>query len=115
MRAAVPGEALRRVSPRYELVHRSGEQLLLFERGQADRIPPGSSVVQTVYKDGMLCATLEALGATGYTFHDANGNLLGTLVISATSPARTITCPGEAPITLPTNCPSVPCTAGTCS
>jgi hypothetical protein len=68
----------------------------------------GSSAMSTISKNGMVCATLE-----GGTYRDAAGVALGTTALSADGSQTIITCNGESPVALPSNC-GFPCLSGNC-
>ena len=73
-------------------------------------VPGSGLIIQTTYKDGVACATLEP----GYTYRDPNGAVLGTLNIDSDG-TRTITCTGEPTVVIPPGCPTILCTGGTCN
>ena len=69
----------------------------------ATTLPPGGTTIQTRSKNGVVCATLDAI----YVWRDPNGAPLGTVTLNGDGSA-TLTCTGEAPVTVPASC-GIPC------
>jgi len=71
-------------------------------------LTPGGPTRQTLSKNGVLCATLDAIGV----WRDPNGAPLGT-IDSNSDGSATLHCTGEAPVTVPKSC-TIPCVSGMC-
>ena len=69
---------------------------------------PGGPTAQTITKDGVVCATLDATRV----YRDPSGGALGTLKVNADG-TTTYTCTGEAPVTVPASC-TIGCSGGKC-
>jgi hypothetical protein len=70
--------------------------------------PAGNPIAQTITKNGVVCVTVDR--ANNYS--DPSGNVLGYLIPNADN-SVTITCTGEAPVTIPASC-TISCRSGTC-
>jgi len=71
-------------------------------------LTPGGPTRQTVSKDGVVCATLDATSV----WRDPNGAPLGTLGVNSDG-TTTYSCTGEAPQTVPASC-TINCKSGMC-
>jgi len=69
---------------------------------------PGGTTRQTLTKNGVVCATLDATNV----WRDPSGAPLGTVVVYADG-STGYNCTGEAPVMVPPSC-TIPCTAGMC-
>jgi len=69
---------------------------------------PGGPTRETISKNGVVCATLDATNV----FRDPNGAALGT-VSNNSDGSQNLNCTGEAPVTIPKSC-TIPCVAGMC-
>lgn len=70
---------------------------------------------RAIYRDGSLCSVMQYSG-NGYTFYDPAGAVLGHQK-SNSDGSTILTCTGEDPVTMPSDCPSLfsGCVYGTCS
>jgi len=70
--------------------------------------PPGGTTRQTITKNGVVCATLDATNI----WRGPNGERLGTIANNADG-SQTLNCTGEDPVTIPATC-TIGCTSGPC-